>query len=292
MSVEPPPQVPFPEVPFADALLQLDAYPETSSAALVGQAVAVAAGLARSVCAILDEPCFEVAVNPVAERLAGVRAVEHEQARRAHAAVEAVSASFAAAADGLGLAASVRVEHRPFGLDFGQRVAEAARGFDLCLIPYVDPLDGQRCVAEAVVFGSGRPVLLWQAGAAAPRLAGSIAIAWDGGRGAARAVADALPLLKRAETVTALTVTGGERPPPHAGAAALIEHLARHGVRAVAETLQAQRGSADERLVEAAGRHDLLVMGAFRRSPASQMVLGGMTKRVLDAPRTPVFLSH
>lgn len=278
--------------PFTDVLLHLDAYPETTPAALLDQAVATAAQLAPNVCAIVDEPNFDLRVNRIVDRIARVSVVEHEQDRRAREAVESVLARFEAAVAGQRLRASHCVVQCRFGFAFGPRVAEAARSFDLCLIPYSDQADGQRSVAQAVVFGSGRPVLLWQGRDVSPQVAGSVAIAWDGGRAAARAVADALPILVGAERVTVVTVKGGERAPPHTNIERLLAHLSRHNIQPRVEDLRATRRSADDLLVEFAREHDLMVMGAFRRSPATGMLLGGMTARFLVSPPTPVFLSH
>jgi hypothetical protein len=88
-------------------------------------------------------------------------------------------------------------------------VTEYARLRDLTMIPVGEPAGFQQYIAECVIFGSGRPVLVLPE---APKHRAEIAldvigVAWDFSRPAARAVADALPLLQRAKTVRVVTIT-------------------------------------------------------------------------------------
>ena len=79
----------------------------------------------------------------------------------------------------------------------GELVAKRARTRDLCIVPIADRLDGQRSIAEEVVFGSGRPVLLFRPGQADLLGDGlsTVVLAWDGSRSAARAMAEAIPVI-------------------------------------------------------------------------------------------------
>ena len=82
-------------------------------------------------------------------------------------------------------------------------LVEYARLHDLTIMPASD----ERWYAEAVIFGSGRPTLMLQLNPRArPFALGTIAVAWDFSRAAARAVSDALPLLERAKKVRVVTV--------------------------------------------------------------------------------------
>ncbi len=58
-------------------------------------------------------------------------------------------------------------------------------------------------MAEAVLFNAGRPVMVFaEAVDVTPAaLFATVAIAWDGSAKAARAVADAMPLLTKADEV-------------------------------------------------------------------------------------------
>ena len=178
----------------------------------------------------------------------------------------------------------------------GDYVAERARTRDLCIVPVTDPLDGQRSIAEAVVFGSGRPVLLFRPGVADLLSGGlsAVVLAWDGSRSAARAMADALPIMAKAREVRVLTVVN-EKPDAREGVGVeAARHLGRQGIKAVVEEVDA----AGRRIGEvfdayaAECRSDLLVMGAYGRSRVREFILGGATEHMLREPKVPLLLSH
>src|SRR5690606_37820983 len=86
-----------------------------------------------------------------------------------------------------------------------ETAAARARYYDYALCGWKAANPTAKAVAEAVIFGSGRPTILL------PELSpvGSlrhVAVAWDGSRVAARAAGDAAHLLRRAETISVLTV--------------------------------------------------------------------------------------
>jgi nucleotide-binding universal stress UspA family protein len=146
---------------------------------------------------------------------------------------------------------------------------------------------------EAVLFGSGRPLLL--APESEPRSVGtSVAIAWDGGRAASRAVAAAMPLLHHADRVLILS---GDR--PALGRASdpdrLAESLACHGIKAVSHNVAANGQHMSKVLMRSAVELgcDMLVMGAYGHSRFREMVLGGVTRGVLDVPADlPILMAH
>lgn len=151
-------------------------------------------------------------------------------------------------------------------------------------------------VAEYAMLNAGRPILLVP-GTTAPRLGGRVAIAWNGSREAARAVADALPWLVSASAVSILVVTAGKHGAAMEGEAyrdsahRLTAWLACHGVHA---SLLVGAGDPDQRLLQLAGQAqaDLLVAGGYGRSRLREMVLGGTTRAVLRQAGLPVFMSH
>jgi len=149
-------------------------------------------------------------------------------------------------------------------------------------------------MAEAVIFGSGRPALLLPRTApeGTPHLR-RIGVAWDGSRTAARALGDALPLLKAAAEVHVVTVAGEKDIGGHS-AAHLGRHLACHGIEIRPEDLKTGGETVDATLAAFARRVglDLLVMGAFGHNRTREFVLGGVTRRILDDPPLPVLLAH
>lgn len=207
---------------------------------------------------------------------------------RSAALIEAMKAEL----DPLGIPLrTLEVERYP--AEFGEIIARQARYHDIVLFG-MGQRDGMpRLTAEAVIFGSGRPTLLVPEAAPA-RAPDHVVIAWDGGSAAARAVSDAHAFLRRAGTVTIVTVAG-EKPLADEGLGdRLAEYLADHDIRAqvsrlpggdrpIAETLQAH--------VRDVGA-GLLVMGGFGHSRVRDFVLGGATQGILDDLKVPVLVSH
>lgn len=179
----------------------------------------------------------------------------------------------------------------------GEHVAVHARTRDLCLAPMIDRLDGQRSIAEAVVFGSGSPVLLFRPARADLLGQGlsTVVVAWDGSRSSARALADVLPLLPKARQVRVLTVIN-DKPEAKAGLGTdVVRHLKAHGVEdVVAEDVDGAGRKIGQVLADYAKAHDsdLLVMGAYGRSRVREFILGGATEFMLNDPKVPLWLSH
>jgi nucleotide-binding universal stress UspA family protein len=156
--------------------------------------------------------------------------------------------------------------------------------------------DYRRDVFEAVLFTSGRPVLLvppkWRGGA----LGRKIAVAWNGKREAARALADAAPLLDVADEIVVITVdakpdANGVGPAPGAD---ICAHLARRGLKVELRNLDGLGRPDAETLIAGAQAcdADLLVMGGYGRARVREMVFGGVTRAIVDAAPLPVFMSH
>ncbi len=185
------------------------------------------------------------------------------------------------------------MEAERYPAEFGDVIARQARYHDIVLFG-MGQRDGiSRLTAEAVIFGSGRPTLLVPDSAPASP-PDHVVIAWDGGSAAARAVSDAHPFLRRAGTVTIVTVAG-EKPltDDHAGER-LAEYLADHDIEAQPSRLQGD----DRPIANILQAHvrdvgaGLLVMGGFGHSRMRDFVLGGATRGVLEDLRVPVLVSH
>lgn len=175
----------------------------------------------------------------------------------------------------------------------GERAAFRARYFDLALIGWQANNAELRSVAEAVVFASGRPTMLVPETLTVHRLE-HVAIAWDGSRVAARAVADARLILERASAVSVVTVTD-EKPlkEKHAGEH-LAESLRKAGLKAEYSAVTAEDCPIAETLQRHAGDRgaDLLVMGGYGHSRLRDFILGGATEGVLSDLALPVLLAH
>ncbi len=136
-------------------------------------------------------------------------------------------------------------------------------------------------------------------------------VAWTDTRECARAVRDALPLLARAahvELVTFAKDAQGDGSSHGASLERVATYLARHGVRAIPTLLSQAEPSVGERMrrgavpdmavAEALLSHvadvhaDFIVMGGYGHSRLWELVLGGVTRTMLETMTVPVLMSH
>ena len=175
-------------------------------------------------------------------------------------------------------------------------LAEEARLKDLSLVSIKSHDGATEKILEALIFESGRPVLIFPEELSCDLAAkfDHVSIAWDNSPQAARAVADALPLLQSAKTIRVFTATDRGTAAELESGAALARHLAEHGVKAIFETAKID-GSSVGKVFEAyvkANRIDLLVMGAYRHSRLHEFIWGGATYTILGRPPCWVMMSH
>lgn len=281
-------------MPFSDILLHLDSYPDPTPHATISSAVSFAAILGGHLTALGFEVALPVRSNVLADYLIGLSALSHTEEGRSRDQCRASLESFSELA--LSQAVPYATEHECLNvLDAPDRVALRARTRDLTILPLREAQQINQEVARAVLFGSGRPVLLFSDAirVRAIRL-DTVVVAWDGSRSAARAMADAMPILGQAKSVTILTVAGDK---PGVEKDRVLEpkrHLAAHGI--ACKTLVVDRndgaiGAVLEHHLNALGA-DLLVMGAFGHSRLQEFILGGATQHMLSRPTTPVLMSH
>ena len=278
-----------------DILFHFDSYPDPTPAAAIDQAVRFAATLGSGITALAVQVDFKPPGNWLAERLVNLSAMCAQEEQKSLANCKAALAAFSEKAATERVTGSTLLAKSEPAL-LGDVVSFHARTRDVCLIPMVDSLDGQRSVAEAVLFQSGRPVVIFRPGAAdlPAKTPGSVVLAWDGSRQAARAMADALPIMKLAREVRVLTVVR-EKPEATAGLGKdVVRHLGLHGIKAVADEVdigQRKIGPAISDFVKAHAA-DLLVMGGYGRSKLREFILGGATQHLLQEPNVAIMLSH
>jgi nucleotide-binding universal stress UspA family protein len=119
-------------------------------------------------------------------------------------------------------------------------------------------------------------------------------VAWDGSRAAARAVRDALSLLRSAHSVTVLTA-GEDKPIDPASVDGMRRFLEHHGIETGHREIRLGGEPIGKALQEEAALSGggVLVMGGYGHSRLRELVLGGATSRILDqGPLLPVFMSH
>ncbi|MEP7099520.1 MAG: universal stress protein [Burkholderiales bacterium] len=185
--------------------------------------------------------------------------------------------------------------------------ADAARSLirhahcnDLTLLTQADPGAPRYRAAselvEMVVLHSARPTLILPHAGRFEQIGTRALVAWDDSREAARAVADALPLLRHATDVRLATWPegdGDERLSLQSRLEAARHWLARHGIDAHAQVEPPSSSIADALLARAIeSRCDLLVMGAYGHARWAERLLGGATRGLLRAMPVPVLMSH
>src|SRR6266436_228624 len=137
-------------------------------------------------------------------------------------------------------------------------------------------------LAESLVLSSGRPIIVFPPRGTASKVR-RILVAWNAKRESIRAVADALPLLAKAEAVEVLVVDHQRHPTGHGQepGADIARHLARHGAQVEVRRLSSGGKDVGSLLLSqaAAFRADLVVMGAYGHSYLSEWMFGASHER-------------
>jgi nucleotide-binding universal stress UspA family protein len=272
-----------------DILLTLVSYPDPTPVSMIDGAISLATALNAHIGAISCEAHVEVPGTFLSFGTVGgfISAETHKSRNNAQALLEA----FDQAAERAGLTRETILEQCAIS-EVPNRLVEYARLRDLTIVPTRAFED--QWIAEALIFGAGRPTLVLPQTSKALELNTAV-VAWDFSQAAARAVADAIPLLEKAKQVRVLTVTNDKVFDSKRSAEELARSLSRHGIDVVVDKIDAAGRPVGEVLKAHAARSnaDLLVMGAYgRHSRLREFVLGGATDEVVRSPSIPVLLSH
>lgn len=184
-----------------------------------------------------------------------------------------------------------------FSADAALSGATIARAADLVIVAQRDPdaFSDEAANIDALLYESGRPVLVLPHAGPLTHSYNRVLVAWNGSREAARAVFDALPLLIAAEETEIFVVDPPqEAENPRAGAADIAAALARHGVRVTVGSEGSAGRAVDDAIqdrVTVTGA-DLLVLGAYSHSWLRELLFGGVTRTVLQSTSVPTFMSR
>lgn len=175
-------------------------------------------------------------------------------------------------------------------------IASFARAYDIVVVgqPEGDSWDlHHEPHPDSIALYSGRPVVMVPRGYKATAMPDGVLVGWDGKRAAARALAEAMPLLVEDGKVTVLHV-GEDAEEIRQPGRDIMEHLSRHDVHAELLNLPRAGRSIGEVVLEACtlGGVGMLVMGAYEHSRFAETILGGVTKQVLRDAKIPVLLAH
>jgi nucleotide-binding universal stress UspA family protein len=149
---------------------------------------------------------------------------------------------------------------------------------------------------EKLLLASGAPILVIPSGWKSVPIGNKILIGWNASREARRAVADALPFLVAARSVTLLVVDSDERGGRHGEepGADIALYLARHGANVEVEQVSSQGSPIADIMLSHARDHgvDLIVIGAYSHARSVEMVFGGATRTLLKETTIPVLMSR
>jgi nucleotide-binding universal stress UspA family protein len=148
---------------------------------------------------------------------------------------------------------------------------------------------------EFVVMNSGRPVLIVPYVGKYDAMPKRVLIAWDASTSATRAVTAAIPLLKRAQNVDVVVFNPDSRGDAHGElpGADIGLYLTRHNIKVnvVRQKTDIDVGNA---LLSIATdlNSDMIVMGGYGHSRFREILLGGVTRTVLESMTVPILMAH
>jgi nucleotide-binding universal stress UspA family protein len=163
-------------------------------------------------------------------------------------------------------------------------VALHGRYADLIILGQLDPNVGLSACCprpEDVALTTGRPVLVIPYVGDFTTVGQRVLVGWNTSREATRAIGDALPLLRAAQSVTILSIDPRSTSEGHGAVpgADIARYLARHGINAVVDWAVSNGIDAGNILLSRAAdlMADLLVIGAYGHPRFRELVLGGVT---------------
>jgi nucleotide-binding universal stress UspA family protein len=177
------------------------------------------------------------------------------------------------------------------------RLLEASPLADIILVGPSDAGDrvGPSALVGDLVFKARAPVLVVPGDCKRLDVSAPAMVAWNGTAEAAHALRAAVPLLALAGKVWLVTVAEtGEKTRFDLPAIEGAQYLSRHGIEC--EMVEVPRGEAGiaDTLFSAAQLREcgLMVMGAYGHSRLAEMLLGGVTRKMLTDPQMPILLAH
>jgi nucleotide-binding universal stress UspA family protein len=192
--------------------------------------------------------------------------------------------------------AGLNVDWRAFIDTPARGVASAARCADLIVTASHTAAGGmnhQRCLdVGELILTAGRPVLV--VGTGVEEIKGDkIVVGFKDTREARRAISDALPFLKAASEVVAVTISEGDISSERTSLNDVLAWLRRHDVKARGDVYSDKDGAAD--MLEATSRlleSDLVVTGGYGHSRLREWLFGGMTRELLATSGINRFMSN
>lgn len=277
---------------YRSILVQVDDVP--SSRARIDAAVALAQRFKSALTGIFLKADF-LAVYGAGSALAfvppeGIQLLLDEQAKAVAKAAATARTAFEGAARDAGIAFDwLEIEG-----DGNEALIDCARRHDLTVFPALATASiGQHHISAGKVgMGSGAPVLVLPANGVRNPIGRRVLVAWKGSRESARALNDAWPFLSEAAEIHILAIrTDGQ-----GGSDPMLERQMRlHGCKSarivVDSSDDASTGEILRRHIGITGA-DLVVMGLYGHSRLEELVLGGVSRQLLNTLPVPLLVSH
>jgi nucleotide-binding universal stress UspA family protein len=261
----------------------------TSQAGVSNYAVSVAETFGAHVVGTAFYPAIVGGVDLSANFIRAQQAEAREQA-------ESTATAFDEATRRAGVSAETRRFEAGIG-DVPTQFAHIARRFDLSVIGQFEREGDHRTtniVIEAVLFESGRPVLIVPFIQKDRLKLDHVMVCWDGSRAAARAVADAMPFLTRSGKASIVVADIQSAKSADLPGADIATHLTRHGVNVTIERIPVSKIDVSNAILSYAADTypDLIVMGGYGHSRLREFILGGTTRGMLASMTKPTLMSH
>jgi nucleotide-binding universal stress UspA family protein len=275
-----------------DVLLTLTSYPDPTPVSVIEDAVSFASSLGCHIAAIACEARIQVPGSFLASSLVNVAGMAASEAHKSLKNAQALLAAFESTAEKADVLHE-RILERCLTHEVPGLFVEYTRLRDLTIVSVPESYD--QWYAEAIIFGSGKPTLvLPERPRAKPLELKTVVVAWDFSRAAARAIADAIPVLEKAKEARIITVVNEKALNSKHSAEELAKNLSRHGIDVILDELDAAGRPIGEVLETHAAscKADILVMGAYGHSRFREFILGGATKSLLSKPPIPILFSH
>jgi nucleotide-binding universal stress UspA family protein len=253
--------------------------------------LAMACGAELSAVAVGYESVNDVPF--VAEGGVAMAPLFEEQHARALESAKAALAVFEVEAKG----AKVKYKTRALAASFAEAasiISANARLCDLTIVSQPDPdrETSDNLLPQTILLQAGGPLLVVPYTFRGALRTDRIGICWDGGRLAARALRDAMPLIPKASALIILAVN--EPVSAEASPDRLQARLASLGLPAKVIALQSDHSTIQPTILSAAADEglDLLIMGGYGHSRLQEVILGGVTRDMFRCMTVPTLMSH
>ncbi len=212
------------------------------------------------------------------------------------AAVDSAKRSEAAFNEGVKRVGWSKVEWRASARDASLVLPLHARYADMVVIGQAGREDTGVAadLPDQIALTAGRPMLVVPYAGKIESIGQRVLVTWNASRESTRAVTDALPLLQRAKHVHVVSFNPDDGDHGDQPGADIGLWLARHGVKVDVSRQTVPNHDIGAQILSRAADLgvDLIVSGAYGHSRVRELMLGGVTKLLLDSMTVPVMMSH